>query len=132
VQPSTQRSTPIISHFCPRFNLEPFVRREPEPLSAIGKGLLGTGVGIAASTGVQQAVDGVESLFNRELSSDEQDQLKSLLVRHLNSRAPEPLGSIGKGLIGTGVGIAASSLAQDAIGGVESLFNRSVSLDELD
>ncbi|KIM75023.1 hypothetical protein PILCRDRAFT_13961, partial [Piloderma croceum F 1598] len=47
-------------------------------------------------------------------------------------REPEPIGSIGKGLIGTGVGLAASSGIEDAIDGVESLFNRSVSLDQLD
>jgi len=121
-------------------------KREPEPLSLgpIGKGLVGTAVGIGASSAAQDAIDGVESLFNRsvslnefnrrELSSDELQQLTSLLTRHLESRAPQPLslGSAGKGLLGTAVGLGASSVAQDAIDGVESLFNRSVSLNELD
>jgi hypothetical protein len=126
---------PFIPNIAPiLFNAVPSVRREPEPLSPINKGLLGLGTGIVASSGVQEAIDGVESLFSRELSSDEEDQLRKLLTRHLNTREPAfpELGPIGKGILGLGAGITASSVAQEAIDGVESLFNRSVSLNELD
>ena len=49
------------------------IRREPEPIGSIGKGLIGTGVGLAASSGIEEAIDGVKSLFNRSDSLDELD-----------------------------------------------------------
>jgi hypothetical protein len=67
--------------------------------------------------------------IRRALSADEQDQLKQLLTRHLNSREPEPLSSIGKGLLGTGVGLIGSTLGQDAIDEVEKIFKREIELD---
>lgn len=82
--------------------------REPEPIGSIGKGLIGTGVGLIGSSLAEDAIDEVEKIFKRE---------------------PEPIGAIGKGLIGTGVGLVGSSLAQDAIDEVEKIFKREIELD---
>jgi len=95
-----------------------------EPLGAIGKGLLGTGVGLVGSGLAQDAIDEIKSLFNRDLSSVEMESLFK--------REPEPLGAIGKGLLGTGVGLAGSGLAQEAIDAIKGLFDRELSINELD
>ncbi|KAJ7615405.1 hypothetical protein FB45DRAFT_1008346 [Roridomyces roridus] len=41
--------------------------------SSIGKGLAGAVAGLAATQGVESAIEGIESLFDRELSFDELD-----------------------------------------------------------
>ena len=48
------------------------------------------------------------------------------VTRHVNSRAPKPLSSIGKGLIGTGVGLVGSTVAQDGINEIEKAFKREI------
>ena len=56
------------------------------------------------------------------LSAREEEILSDLLARHLATR--EPLGSVGKGLLGTGVSLVGSSLASEAINEIESLFKK--------
>lgn len=60
-----------------------------EPLGAVGKGLLGTGVGLIGSGIAQDAIDGVKSLFDRrdDLTADEEEQLNQILAAHLASRS---------------------------------------------
>jgi hypothetical protein len=62
-------------------------------------------------------------------TAEEQSQVSKLLTRHLDSRTPKPLSSIGKGLIGTGVGLVGSTVAQDAINEVTKAFRREMDLD---
>ena len=80
-----------------------------EPLGAVGKGLLGTGVSLVGSSLASEAVSDIESLFKKRA-----------------------LGAVGKGLLGTGVSLVGSSLASEAINGIESLFDREMALNELD
>lgn len=74
----------------------------------------------------------LQFIDRRELDDDEHEQLVRLLARHLQSREPQPLGAVGKGLIGTGVGLLGSGVAQEAIDGVKDLISREPSLNELD
>ncbi|EIN10776.1 hypothetical protein PUNSTDRAFT_125469 [Punctularia strigosozonata HHB-11173 SS5] len=82
----------------------------------IGKGLVG-GLGSAlGGFGVGEIID---KLTSRELEE-------------LVAREPLSLGPIAKGVIGTGVGIGASTLADDALEKLKDLFSRELSLNDLD
>jgi len=129
--------------------------RAPKPLSSIGKGLIGTGVGLVGSTVAQDGINEIEKAFKREIvtlmtrqstdaesaaalnkpldseggSSSHVTPEKHSQISKLSSRTPKPLSSIGKGLIGTGVGLVGSTVAQDAINKVTKAFQREVDLD---
>lgn len=109
--------------------------RSPEPIGSIGKGLIGTGVGLAASTAASEAVEEIKKLFTREIDvtqlldgfknpgnfgSFDSDALK------IDLQARAPIGSVGKGLIGTGVGLAASTAASEAVEEIKKLFTRAI------
>ncbi|EIN12655.1 hypothetical protein PUNSTDRAFT_124410 [Punctularia strigosozonata HHB-11173 SS5] len=94
--------------------------REPLNLSPITKGLIGTGVGLAASTAVDQGIEALKGLFDRELAAE------------LEARDPANLSPITKGLIGTGVGLAASTAVDQGIEALKGLFDREVSINDLD
>jgi len=110
-----------------RRSIDDLEAREPLNFGAIGKGLLGTGVGLGASTFASSGIEKLKELFSRELMEELEARAE------LEAREPLSLGAIGKGLLGTGVGLGASTFASEGIEKLKELFGREFAgLDELD
>ncbi|THH14329.1 hypothetical protein EW146_g5984 [Bondarzewia mesenterica] len=95
-----------------------------EPISSTGKGILGSLVGLGASSAVGPIVNEVEKLFGGG-NSNARRELEDILA------AREPLSSTGKGVIGSLAGLAASSLVGPVVNEIESLFRRDLDADTL-
>ncbi|KAJ6468609.1 hypothetical protein C8R47DRAFT_803050 [Mycena vitilis] len=113
--------------------------------SVIGNGVadgVGTavgGLGIGAIISKLFGGDSSSSSSSRRALEDLSDEEVNTLLEYVNtlqggsnSPSPRALGSIGKGILGLGAGLAATDAAEAGIEKIESLFKREVSLNDLD